>query len=84
VQGVWVQAAQGSGFAPWQGFGNGSTSGYWYDLPVAEPYQLHVGCGGTPANWAVSADTPQVPAGHNSFNCEDVAGRPGYGTCVPR
>jgi hypothetical protein len=84
VEGVWVQAAKGSGFAPWKGLGNGSTSDYWYTLPVSEPYSLHVGCGGTQANWGVALYSPTVGGTHNSFNCIDVAGRPGYGTCVKR
>lgn len=84
VEGVWVQAAKGSGYSPWKGLGNGSTSDYWYTLPTHEPYSLHVGCGGTQANWAVAAETPTVPAGHNSFDCVDVAGQSGYETCRPR
>jgi hypothetical protein len=84
VEGVWVAAAQGSGFAPWRGLGNGSTSDYWYTLPISEPYSLHVGCGGTTANWAVAAYSPQVSGTQNSFNCIDVAGQPGYKTCVAR
>jgi hypothetical protein len=84
VEGVWVAAAQGSGWAQWQGLGNGSTSNYWYTLPTSEPYSLHVGCGGTPSSWAVAAYSPQVSGTQNSFNCIDVAGQPGYKTCVAR
>ena len=81
VEGVWVQAAKGSGFAPWQGLGNGSTSDWWFTLPRSEPYALHVGCGGTTASWKVATYSPTVSGGHNSFNCFDVAGAAGYGTC---
>lgn len=81
VEGVWVQAARGSGFAPWQGLGNGSTSDWWYTLPVSEPYALHVGCGGTTATWKVATFSPTVGGAHNSFNCFDVAGASGFGTC---
>lgn len=84
VEGVWVEAAKGSGWAPWKGLGNGSTSDYWYALPVSEPYSLHVGCGGTTSDWAVSAETPTVGGTHNSFDCIDVAGQSGYRTCRPR
>jgi hypothetical protein len=81
VKGVWVQAAKGSGYSPWKGLGNGSTSDYWYTLPVHESYSLHVGCGGTTASWAVSDSTPVVGGTHNSFDCVDVPGQSGYGTC---
>jgi hypothetical protein len=81
VEGVWVQASDGAGWAPWQGLGNGSTSNWWYTLPENEAYSLHVGCGGTPASWAVAVYTPTVTGSQNSFNCYDVAGQANYGTC---
>jgi len=84
VEGVWVSASQGSGYAPWKGLGNGSTSDYWYTLPVSESYSLHVGCGGTTSSWAVATYSPTVGGTHNSFNCYDVSGRADYGTCVAR
>jgi hypothetical protein len=81
VEGVWVQASRGSGFASWQGLGNGSTSDWWFTLPATESYSLHVGCGGSTASWKVATYSPTVSGGHNSFNCFDVAGAAGYGTC---
>lgn len=81
VEGVWVQAARGSAFAPWRGLGNGSTSEWWFTLPRSEPYALHVGCGGTTASWEVADYSPTVSGAHNSFNCIDVRGESGYGTC---
>ena len=81
VEGVWVQAGRGSGFAPWRGLGDGSTSDWWFTLPASEPYALHVGCGGTTAAWKVATYSPTVSGGHNSFNCFDVPGASGYGTC---
>jgi hypothetical protein len=84
VEGVWVQAGTGSGWAPWQGLGNGSTSDYWYTLPTAEPYALHVGCGGSTANWATANYSSAVSGTQNSFNCIDVNTDPAYGKCVPR
>ena len=84
VEGVWVQAGDGAGWAPWQGLGNGSTSNWWYTLPKDEPYSLHVGCGGSPSSWAVADYTPTVTGAQNSFNCYDVAGEANYGTCSLR
>jgi hypothetical protein len=78
---VWVQAAQGAGFAPWQGIGDGSTSSYWYTLPVPENYSLHVGCGGSTSDWGVALTTQDVGGTQNSFVCHDVAGDSDYGKC---
>ncbi len=84
VEGVWVQAGSGSGFAAWKSVENGADADYWYSLPKSEPYALHVGCGGTKATWAMTAYTPQENGTHNSFNCIDVSGQSGYGTCLLR
>jgi hypothetical protein len=81
VEGVWVQAAEGKGWASWMKLGNGSTSDWWLKLPENESYTLAVGCGGSPENWAVTAHTPWVNGGHNSFNCFDVPGGQDYGQC---
>jgi hypothetical protein len=86
VEGVWVQADVDSGFAPWQGVNVsgkafGSTSKWWWRLPRGESYSLHVGCGGTQANWAVAVYTPVVSGTPNSFDCIDIASDAGYGTC---
>ncbi|MEY9929040.1 hypothetical protein ABH926_003680 [Catenulispora sp. GP43] len=81
VEGVWVQASQGSGYSPWQGIGNGSTSRYWYTLPTTESFSLHVGCGGTTASWGVALTTPQTPGPVANFTCHDDAGSSEYGKC---
>ncbi|WP_194915505.1 hypothetical protein [Catenulispora rubra] len=81
VEGVWVQAAQGSGYSPWQGIGNGSTSRYWYTLPSTMSFSLHVGCRGTTAAWGVALTTPQAPGPVANFTCHDVSGQAEYGTC---
>jgi hypothetical protein len=82
VQGVWVQAAQGSGYSPWQGIGNGSTSRYWYTLPDTMSFSLHVGCGGTQANWGVALTSVQASGPVANFTCYDVAGQANYATCT--
>jgi len=83
VEGVWVAAAKGAGYSPWQGHGSGSTTtfSFNYTLPLSEAYSLHVGCGGTTASWAVACDSVTVTSAENSFVCDDVAGQAGYGTC---
>jgi hypothetical protein len=84
VEGVWVQAGDGPGYASWKGLGNGSTSDWWFTLPKDEPYSLHVGCGGSTSSWAVATYSPTVTGAQNSFNCYDVSGEANYGTCVSR
>lgn len=84
VVGVWVEAAQGHGWSPWKLVGNGENADYWYTLPTQETYSLHIGCGGTKSSWAVATETPYVGGTHNSFNCFDVPGKLGYGTCSHR
>lgn len=81
VEGVWIAAGRGSGWASWQRLGNGSTSNYLYTLPRPESYAVHVGCGGSPASWKVAANSGNVPAGRHSFNCVDSPGEQGFGTC---
>jgi hypothetical protein len=86
VVGVWVQAAHAadSRYAAWKGVGDGSTADWWTDLPKNESYSLHVGCGGTPSSWGTSNTTAVYSGGHNSFNCDDIAGDPRYGECTHR
>lgn len=86
VEGVWVQADADAGYAPWQGVNVpgkafGSTSRWWWRLPKGESYSLHVGCGGTQANWGVAADTSVVSGTPNSFDCIDLPAQAGYRTC---
>jgi hypothetical protein len=64
--------------------GNGSTSDWWYKLPVSEAYHLNVGCGGSPSNWAVTAKSSTVTGGHNSFNCYDISTAANYTQCILR
>ncbi|MFD8723548.1 hypothetical protein ACFV2H_37680 [Streptomyces sp. NPDC059629] len=76
-----MEAGKGKGWSQWKGVGNGMNADYWYKLPVPEIYSLHIGCGGHPSSWAVATETPFVHGTHNSFNCFDVPGKAGYGTC---
>ncbi len=84
IVGVWVQAAQGSGFASWRGIGDGSTADYWIFLPAALPYAVHVGCGGTPSLWGQGTYSSVYGTTHNSFNCDDIKNTADYRVCVHR
>ena len=81
VVGVWVAAAQGAGYSPWRGQGNGETATYWYTLPKKESWSLHVGCGGSPSSWGVATYSVTVSSANVNFACDDVQGQAGYGTC---
>ena len=81
VVGVWIAAAKGSGYSPWQGQGSGSTATFWYTLPATESYSLHVGCGGTGSDWQVATYSGTVTSADNNFACDDVTGQAAYGTC---
>jgi len=86
IEGVWVQASGRSGFAPWQGVrvpgkAFGSTSRWWWKLPHGDSYSLHVGCGGTQANWGVAGHTKAVSGTRHSFDCVDIKSKPGFGRC---
>jgi chitinase len=87
VVGVWIQAAQGSGFASLWSPDNGANMDWWSWLPTRESFSLNVGCGGTAQSWAVSAHTTIVSGAgqrHISFNCFDIPGAADYKTCVRR
>jgi hypothetical protein len=84
VEGVWVQADDGAGWAPWVGLGNGSTSTWSFTLPEEEAYSLHVGCGGTTASWAVADYSPAITTATSTFNCIDVSSDADYGACELR
>jgi hypothetical protein len=81
VEGVWVQADDGAGWAPWVGLGNGSTSTWSFTLPEEEAYSLHIGCGGTTASWAVADYSPAITTATSDFNCIDVSSDADYGDC---
>jgi hypothetical protein len=74
VEGVWIATVSGSNWASWQPVGSGSTANYSLTLPASESYAVHVGCGGSTAQWAVTVSSGPVSPGSNSFNCIDNAG----------
>ena len=82
--GVWVAATTGSGYASTLAVDSGTETDWWFSLPLAESYSLHVGCGGTSQSWGIAVDSPTVQGPHNSFNCNDVPGSSGYKSCQLR
>lgn len=80
VTGVWVQDLDGDD-SHWAEDRpdpqRRNTVGYRADIK-GDHYQLHVGCGGTPRGWAVSAWSGEVSGPTNDLACSDVGTS---GTC---
>lgn len=74
--GVWVQAKNSkSGWADKKvpiRLGGHSKVDYSFTLDKGGPYQVHVGCGGTPQKWAKSLKSKDVTGGKNDFLCNDM------------
>lgn len=67
VVGVWVNVSGGtSGWAARSGSGY---SQHWSYNTQGKSYSLTVGCGGTPANWAVSTSTPSYKTTWTNVTC---------------
>lgn len=82
VVGAWLQGESSSGMVTLKVVGK--VAEYSYKQPRRENYSLHVGCGGTAANWAVDPHTVLVGGARNSFECFDVQGAPHYKFCQAR
>jgi hypothetical protein len=82
VEGVWIAAQNGgSGWATWTAMNSASTASYSYSLPNGGSYAVHVGCGGSPADWATTPDSNVVSGTVNDFICYDVAGQASFDFC---
>jgi hypothetical protein len=82
VEGVWIDAENGgSGWAQWAAMNSPSIAHYSYALPNGGSYAVHVGCGGSPADWLTTPDSNVVPGTVNDFLCHDVAGQPAFDFC---
>lgn len=74
VVGIWVEAVDGgSGWADVSVDPDGTTV-FSKVLDRPGEYQLHVGCGGTPGEWASSYFSEYVTESNLSFVCRDLAG----------
>lgn len=87
VTGVWVgwiEAINWGAFAesPTQG----PRPGEWEFVahtPVVPTWTVHVGCGGTPAVWAVRTQSGPFAANPIRLVCDDSPGQLGPGRCLP-
>jgi hypothetical protein len=79
VEGVWVDVANGhSGWAEWAAEPNNpDKASYSYELQMAGKYTVHVGCGGSPENWASETWSEPVASGEtHDFMCHDSLTKP--------
>ncbi len=73
--GVWVEAPNGgSGWAKrWLDVSDGWGYGHYSKaLPNGGPFRLHVGCGGTPQKWGMTAYSDFHTGGQFSVVCNDL------------
>jgi len=49
-----------------------SEADYSFKLNNGGRYQVHVGCGGTPAKWKMDIRSGYVSGTKNSFKCNDI------------
>lgn len=86
VEGVWIAAnSGGSGWASWSAYaGDPEYASFSYNLPNGGSYYVHVGCGGSPQNWAVSTYSYNAVTGSGHvFYCYDYPYEdPYYGHCT--
>jgi len=69
VEGVWIQASGGSGFASWSAAGVGYYAHY-SRAGISGSWTVHVGCGGSPSNWKYTPDGFQKVTGSSaSWTC---------------
>jgi len=69
VEGVWIQASGGSGFASWSADGVGYYAHY-LRAGISGSWTVHVGCGGSTASWRYHPDGVQNVTGSSaSWTC---------------
>jgi len=69
VEGVWIQASGGSGFASWSDAGSGYYARY-SRAGISGSWTVHVGCGGSSSNWKYTPDGFQNVTGSSaSWTC---------------
>jgi|SRR5579862_1372425 len=74
IEGVWIQTMDDPGWAAWSSNPQQkSIASYGRRLPNDEIYGVHVGCGGSPANWTSSNFSPGVSTEETpDFICYDT------------
>ena len=56
VEGVWIQASGGSGWANWTPTSGANYNAHFSRGGVSGSWTVHVGCGGSPSKWKYSPD----------------------------
>jgi hypothetical protein len=87
VVGVWVKAENGkdSRWADWKPVNENTTATatWWAGLPAGEKYSLHVGCGGSPTQWAAETETGIMSVQKSNITCDDLPDRAQTCTSTP-
>jgi hypothetical protein len=77
VEGVWIQASGGSGWANWTPTIGASFNARFSRGGVSGSWTVHVGCGGSPSHWKYSPDgnttTTQSVASWTCYTPDDGA-----------
>ena len=77
VEGVWIQASGGSGWASWTPTSGASYNARFSRGGVSGSWTVHVGCGGSPSHWKYSPDgnttTTQSVASWTCYTPDDGA-----------
>jgi hypothetical protein len=83
VVGVWIEAQRGgSGWSPWWPDTNPATATFAFTISSG-PWQVHVGCGGSPGSWQVATYSGWVATATATFICDDIPGQALFGQCLP-
>lgn len=70
VVGVWIDSSNDAhdGWASWSPISGEAWKASYYKGGTHEAYDVHVGCGGTPQHWGMTAYSGTV-TGHQDFTC---------------
>ncbi len=73
--GVWVESSTGGSWWAIEGEpGAGPARRFVFQQEFNGPYQVNVGCGGTAANWGISASSVEATQPFRYLVCEDRHG----------
>lgn len=80
VEGIWVIGQSStSGWAWMSAPGNThSQVSFSYTLNNGGSFDLHVGCGGTPQNWASTSTSGWFSYSNHDYHCYDTSNAPPY------
>lgn len=79
VVGAWVDAQRGgSGWAQPVQTNAGDENTYRYRLDFGGSYQVNIGCGGSPDDWKIAAQSMSTAEVKRVLECDDLAAGPSW------